>query len=491
MEVKQLKHKAINGVIWTSIQRFMSIFIQFISNIILARLLTPDDYGCIGMLAIFMLLSAAIIDGGFSSALIQKKRPTQEDYSTIFFWNLGLSIVIYLVLYTAAPFIAGFYHMDLLCPVLRVQGVVLIINALQSVQVNQLNKQFKFKKISIVTLCSSVVSISTTIVMAYNGCGVWSLVVQNLLMSAIPTLIYWLTNNWKPMFVFSTSSFKELFKFGFFMFLTSLISTFVTNIQGLLIGRFYNASTMGFYSKAHNTERLASTSISQVISQVSYPLYAELQDNKNDLIKTIRKLTLSVSYVTFPLMFLLILLGKPLFIFLYTEKWLEAVPFFQILCFAGLAICLLAINSQSIAAIGKSKEMFIWSLIKHSVGVLFIIAGFYLGGIKGLLLGMVTKSWFLYFINASLVSYFIGYKLKNQLKDIFPILCMSVAAFALSFMASHFLGAYLYLDAVLRLLVFLAIYMGCSIFLKIEAYGLFKDLALPIINKIKKKLLNK
>ena len=149
MQGNQLKAKAVNGVFWTFTQRFMSIFIQFISNIILARLLTPDDYGCIGMLTIFMLLSATIIDGGFSSALIQKKRPTQEDYSTIFFWNVGLSIVIYLILFYTAPFIARFYHTELLCQVLRVQGVVLIINALQTIQVNQLNKQFRFKKISI------------------------------------------------------------------------------------------------------------------------------------------------------------------------------------------------------------------------------------------------------------------------------------------------------------------------------------------------------
>ena len=491
MEEKQLKHKAINGVIWTFIQRFMSIFIQFISNIVLARLLTPDDYGCIGMLSIFMLLSAAIIDGGFSSALIQKKRPTQEDYSTIFFWNLGLSLIIYLVLYSIAPLVSRFYHMDLLCPVLRVQGLVLIINALQSVQVNQLNKQFKFKKISIVTLISSVISISVTILLAYKGYGVWALVTQNLLMSAIPSITYWLTNNWKPKFIFSTSSFKELFNFGFFMFLTSLISTFATNMQGLLIGRFYNAATMGFYSKAHSTERLASTSISQVISQVSYPLYAELQDNKDSLIRTIRKLTLGVSYVTFPLMFILILLAKPLFILLYTEKWLEAVPFFQILCVAGLAICLLAINSQSIAAIGKSKQMFIWSLIKHSVGVLFIIAGFYIGGIKGLLIGMVTKSWFLYFINASLVSYYIGYKLKRQLRDIFPVLCMSVASFGIAFVISNLIGSTLYGDACIKLLLFLTLYMACSIMLKVEAYGLFKEIAMPILTKIKSKLKKK
>lgn len=488
-DCKQLKHKAVTGAFWTSIQRFMSIFIQFISNIVLARLLTPNDYGCIGMLAIFMLLSSTIIDGGFGSALIQKKRPTQEDYSTIFFWNLGLSIVIYVLLYLSAPFVARFYHIELLCPVLRVQGIALIINAFQLIQTNQLNKQFKFKKISIVTLFSSVVSLMVTIVMAYRGFGVWSLVAQNLLMSSIPTVIYWLTNKWKPLLVFSIQSFKELFSFGFYMFLSTLLSTFVNNIQGLLIGRFYDAAQMGFYSKAHNTEKLASTSISQILSQVSYPLYAELQDDKNSLIKTIKKLTLSVSYLTFPMMLLLILLAKPIFILLFSDKWLPAVPFFQILCIAGLAICLQSVNSQSIAAIGKSKVMFIWSFIKQGIGLLFMIVGLFFWGMKGLLIGMVMKSWLIYIINASLVSYYIGYKLWRQLLDIVPVLLLSTVAFAISYIGGGLIQISLYVDACIMFLVFVTVYVTSSVFLKMEAYILFYNLVNPHIRRIKDKLI--
>ena len=489
MQESQLKEKAVNGVIWTFIQRFMSIFIQFISNIVLARLLTPDDYGCIGMLTIFMLLSATIIDGGFSSALIQKKRPTQEDYSTIFFWNLGLSIVIYLILYFSAPVIAQFYHTELLCPVLRVQGIVLIINALQTIQVNQLNKQFKFKKISIVTLLSSCISLSVTILMAYKGYGVWALVTQNLLMASIPTLIYWLTNKWIPILTFSFESFKELFNFGFFMFLSSLTSTFVNNVQGLLIGHFYNASQMGYYSKAHRTEMLASTSITQVVSQVSYPLYAELQDNKQKLISTIKKLTLSVSFLVFPMMLLLILLAKPVFILLYSEKWLPAVPYFQILCIAGLAICLQAVNSQSIAAIGKSKVMFIWSFIKQTTGLIFMIVGWNIFGIKGLLIGMVMKSWLIYIINASLVSNYIGYKLYRQLLDILPVLMISILCFVISFFISYLISASMYVDACIKLIIYAISYIVCSVCLKMESFLIFKDLSKPYWTKIKSKLI--
>lgn len=487
MQDNQLKEKAVTGVVWTFIQRFMSIFIQFVSNIVLARLLTPDDYGCIGMLTIFMLLSATIIDGGFSSALIQKKRPTQKDYSTIFFWNLGLSIAIYLILYCSAPYIADFYHIGLLCPVLRVQGVVLIINALQTVQANQLNKQFKFKKISIVTLLSSVISLTMTILLAYKGFGVWALVAQNLLMAIIPTIIYWSTNKWLPTWTFSTKSFKELFDFGFFMFLTSLTSTLVNNVQGLLIGRFYNAAQMGYYSKAHRTEMLASTSISQVISQVSYPLYAELQDNRSMLSNTIKKLTLSVSFLTFPMMLLLTLLAEPIFILLYSAKWLPAVPYFQILCIAGLAICLQSVNSQAIAAIGKSKAMFVWSFIKQSVGLIFMVVGLYLGGIKGLLIGMVMKSWLIYIINASLVSYYIGYKLWRQLLDILPVLLVSLLSFGISYIISDLFETSMYIDAGIKLVIFAATYLLCSVLFKMESYQICKGLISPYWLKFKSK----
>ena len=278
---EDLKQKAASGMVWTSIQKFVGMGISFISGIILARLLTPEDFGCIGMLSIFMVVANAFVEGGLASALIQKKRPTQEDYSTIFFFNLGMSALMYAILFCSAPAIARFYKMPLLSAVLRVQGLVLVINAFAIVQSNQLRKQFQFKKLAIVTLVTSVISIAVTIYMAYKGFGVWALVIQNILGALIPAIIYWFTNKWLPLLVFSKSSFKELFSFGFFMFLSNLINTFCNNIQGLLIGRFYNPATMGYYSKARSTEELASTSISSVMGQVTYPLYAEYQNDSS------------------------------------------------------------------------------------------------------------------------------------------------------------------------------------------------------------------
>lgn len=248
MAEKNLKQKAASGMVWTTLQKYSTMLVSFISGIILARLLTPFDYGCIGMLAIFMVIAEAFISGGFGSALIQKKNPTQEDYSTVFYWNLGMAILMYGILFLSAPAVARFYKIPLLCDVLRVQGLVLFIYAFNIVQRNQLRKRLNFKILSIVSIITSVITLSITIFMAYSGYGVWALVASNLISAAIPAIVFWFYIKWRPLWVFSWKSFRELFSFGFYMFLTNLVNEFGAKIQGLLIGKFFNPATMGYYS---------------------------------------------------------------------------------------------------------------------------------------------------------------------------------------------------------------------------------------------------
>ena len=486
-----LKQKAVKGVVWTTLQRYSTMFIQFISGIILARLLTPYDYGCIGMLMIFMLMAESFIDGGFGSALIQKKNPTQTDYSTIFFWNMGLSTVMYAVLFLSAPAIARFYGISELSNILRVQGAILFIYAFNIVQRNQLQKKMNFKVLSIVTILTSVTALTITVIMAYKGFGVWALVAQNMLTAAIPAIVFWFYVKWRPQWVFSWQSFRELFSFGFYMFLTNLLNQFGHQIQGLLIGRFYNAATMGYYSKANSTERLASTSISKVMSQVTYPLYAEKQDDKVALGDIIKKITMTVSYVTFPLLFILLLCAKPLFILLYSDRWAASVPYFQVLCVAGLAYSLQSINYQSVAAIGKSKTMFIWTFIKRAMGIVFVVAGLLLYGMKGLLVGMVLNAWFSYFVNIWLVSKHIGYRWQRQLLVILPVLLASLVAAGVSYGVGMLCSLSLYADGALKLVLFLALYVGWSLLSKPEAYQLFSGITKPFTKKLKRKIIKK
>ena len=487
---KNLKQKAASGMVWMAIQKYSTMIIQFISGIILARLLTPYDYGCIGMLSIFMVLAEAFIDGGFGSALIQKKRPTQEDYSTIFFWNLFMAVILYAVLYFSAPIIARFYKIPLLSMVLRVQGVILFIYGFNIVQRNQLQKQLKFKTLSIITLTSSMIALVVTIIMAYKGFGVWSLVTQHILVAALPAVAFWVFVKWRPAFVFSWNSFKELFSFGLFMFLTNLINQFSTQLQGLLIGRFYNASTMGYYSKAQRTESLASQSISSVMTQVTYPLYAEIQDDKQALANVIKRITMTLAYFSFPLLFILLLVAKPLFVILYSARWLHSVPYFQVLCIAGLAGCLQAVNYQSIAAIGKSKIMFIWTVVKRVVGISAVVLGLVLYGMKGLLAGVVFNYWFSYFVNISLVSKHIGYKWYQQIKDLLPVGIVSVIIAVICYLAGNVMHLGMYADGGVKLIIYIVLYLGWSFLFKPEAYRYFLSIIpdkFNYINRLKRK----
>ena len=468
-------------------QKFGSTMLSFISTIVLARLLTPEDYGYIGMLAIFLAISSTFIDGGFGSALIQKQRPTREDYSTIFYWNLGLSIVLYLVLFFTAPLIAVFYRLPLLCKILRVQGIVLIINAIRIVQTNQLRKQLRFRKIATVDLSVAAFSLAVTIFLAWKGFGVWALVAQQLMVSFLTTSIYWLTGHWLPLFVFSKSSFKELFNFGGFILLSNLVNTFCNNIQGLLIGKFYSPATMGYYSKAQSTESLASNFISSVIDQVSYPVLAEAQRDMNMMRHMLSKFIGVLAFLSFPIMALLIILAKPVFVLLYTEKWLNSVPYFQLLCFAGMAICLQGINYYAVAAIGKSNVMFRATLFKRVVGLLLVVLGLYFGKMKGLLLGMVFSSYTIYLVNAFLVHKHIGYKLGRQLLDLFPIIIIVIISGCISYLVGNYLGGNIYVVALFQVLVFASIYLGLSCFFKLTAYS---D-SIDILNGVTERFLRK
>ena len=460
-------------MVWTALQKYSTMFIHFISGIILARLLTPYDYGCIGMLAIFMTLAEAFIDGGFGSALIQKKRPTQEDYSTIFFWNLGMAVVMYAILFVSAPAISRFYNIPLLCNVLRVQGIILFIYAFNIVQRNQLRKNLNFKVLSIVTITTSVIALGVTIFMAYKGYGVWSLVAQHIITAAIPAIVFWFFIKWRPVLVFSWKSFKELFSFGFYMFLTNLLNNFSVKIQGLLIGKMYSPVTMGYYSKAHGVESLASQSISSVMTQVTYPLYAEAQNDLKQLANMIRRLTMTIAYITFPMLFILLLIAKPVFLLLYSERWLASVPYFQVLCIAGLGISLTAVNTQAIAAIGKSKVMFVWTLVKRGIGIATIVGGLLLFGMKGLLAGVIFSNWFSYFVNICLVSKHVGYHFWKQICDLIPVTVASIVAAAIAYGVGYLLHLNLYFDGLVKFFIYVTIYLGWSFLFKPESYTYF------------------
>ena len=470
------KQKAFSGVMWSSIQRFGVMAITFVSNIILARLLSPDDYGCIGMLMIFISISNSFVDGGFGSALIQKKEPTDEDYSTIFYWNISLSVILYGVLLLSAPLIASFYHLPLLSDVLRVQGVVLIFNAMSIVQQNQLRKKLLFKKLALVNITAAVVSLSVAIFMAYNGYGVWSLVAQQITFSVINAIMFWIVGHWAPGRLFSWTSFRELFSFGSFMFLSNLFGALSTEIQGLLVGRMFNPTTMGLYTQAFRLEGAAATSSSSIIDQVTYPVLASYQDDSLHFISALKRFIQIPAFVCSLVMMMMIVVAKPLIIFLYSSKWVDCVPYFQILCVAGLAVCLQGSANNAIAAIGKSREFFKWTLIKRTLTVVYAVVGIFLAGMPGLLWSCVLGSWSVYFINAYLVSKHIGYTFYRQILDLLPFILMAVTIGALVYIVGFFLPWDMYLVAFIEVILCLLLYWLSSCIFHIDAYYYLLDI---------------
>lgn len=465
-----LKQKAASGMLWTAIQKYSTMIISFISGIILARLLMPEDYGAIGMLLIFMGLAEVFIDAGFGSALIQKKNPTQIDYSTVFYFNIVMSVILYAILFFTAPAIADFYRMPILCKVLRVQGLILFIYAFNIIQRNQIRKNLKFKKLSKVTITTSVISLIVTVMMAYMGFGVWSLVAQHFILALIPCIYFWLTMNWRPTWEYSWASFKELFGFGFYMFLTHLFTTFSQRITGLLVGRWYDPATMGYYTKASQFSKNATLSVSGVVISTTYPLYASVQDDKERLANMVKRITSTLAYITVPMLSLLILTAKPLIVLLFSDRWLPSVPYFQILCIGGMAGCLQAVNQQTIAAIGKSKVFFVWTVIKNFVGIVLQVVGLIVWGMWGLLIGKVLSSWFSYLVNITLVSKHVGYKNYQQFKDLSPIFMVSVLAIFAGYFGCSIFEFGLYASGLVKTMIFIAVYLGWSLLFQPEAY---------------------
>ena len=251
-----LKQKAISGVLWSAIQQFGTQIVSFLSNIVLARLLSPDDYGCIGLLAIFIAVSNVFITGGFVSALIQKKNTTNIDYTTAFYWNIVVSIAFYAILFFLAPYISSFYNISVLTDILRILGLILIISGLSVVQNTILRKTFQFGKLARIDIISAIISIIVSITLALHGWGVWSLVAQQLVVRSCRALLLWHNTVWHPTLTFSITSFKQMFSYGGFLLLSDLLNNIVDNLQGLLIGRRYTATDMGYYAQAKKLEEI-------------------------------------------------------------------------------------------------------------------------------------------------------------------------------------------------------------------------------------------
>jgi teichuronic acid exporter len=423
--MSSLKKKAINGILWSTVERFSVQGLQFIVGIILARLLLPSDYGLIGMMAIFLAISQTFVDSGFSNALIQKKNRNETDYSTVFYFNIGIGLFFYLILFFCAPLIANFYNTPELTSLTKFIGINVFISSLAVVQQAKLTIALDFKTQAKASFYSVIVGGVIGVTMAYKGYGVWALVVQSIVQNGLNTLFLWLLSKWMPKAVFSIASFKQLFSFGSKLLVAGLLNTIFKNIYLLVVGKLYSTSQLGFYTRALQFQKFPSENVTGIIHRVTFPVLSSIQDDKKRLEIIFRKFIRLSAFVIFPLMIGLAVVAEPLIRLILTEKWMPVVPLLQLLCISGVLYPLHAININILNVKGRSDLVLKLEVIKKILIVITILITFSFG-VKALVIGQIFTSIIGFFVNTHYTGKMINYGSWKQIKDIIPIVLIAL-----------------------------------------------------------------
>lgn len=428
-----LKNKTVKGTIWSTLERFSVQGIQFVVMVIMARILTPEDYGLVGMLAIFIAVSQSLIDSGFSQALIRKQDRSEIDNSTVFYFNIGVGIILYFLLYFTAPLIAKFYDEPQLIPITRVVGLSLVFNSLVVVQRALLTIKLDFKTQAKASFIGVIVSGALGIGMSYSGFGVWSIVwlqISNLFIIAI---LLWILSRWKPIWAYSWKSFKELFSFGSKMLASGLLDTIFRNLYLIVIGKFFNASDLGYYTRAHQFTDFASSNITGIFQRVTYPILCTIQNDNTRLRNVYIRLLKIAAFIIFPLMTGMAAVAKPMVISFLTEKWLFTVILIQILCFSMMWYPVHAINLNLLQVKGRSDLFLKLEIIKKAITIVMLCITLPLGLIP-MCIGMIFSSIIALVINTYYTGKIINLGFFKQMKDIFPTFLLSISMGAVVYM---------------------------------------------------------
>lgn len=420
-----LRHKTTTGIIWTFLEQLFRVGIQAITTLILTWFLLPEDFGLVAMITVFFTIARTMVDSGFSQALIRKKEVNQIDYSTAFYTNLLLGFLTYGLLFASAPFIANFYNEPRLTVLVRVMGLVVIINSFQLVQVTALTRKLNFKIQFRVTLLSSLFSSLVAIYMAMMGFEVWSLVAQMLISSFVATAPYWIINKWRPSKDFSVASLKEMSGFGSKLLASDLINTIFQNIYVMVIGKLFSVTLVGYYFFAQQIQQVVITQLTNTVQKVTYPALSSIQDDSTTLKAFYRRIIQTVTYIVFPSMIALAVLAKPIFSFMLKKEWLPAVPYLQLLCIAGLLYPLHAINLNILKVKGRSDLFLYLEIVKKLMIAVIILVSVHFG-IFGILIGQIISSLLAYIPNSYFSIKLIDYSVTEQLYDFIPTLLLAV-----------------------------------------------------------------
>lgn len=427
-----IKQETLSSVKWSAIEKYSVQIVQFLLGIIMARLLTPADFGAIGMIGIFFAISNTFIDSGLNGALIRKLDRTDVDYATMFWFNLAVSIICYVVLFAIAPWVAIFFKMPVLKIVLRIQSVTLIINALATVQSTRLTVALNFRAIAKINLSSSIVSGIAGVCFAYNGCGVFAIVYQTVLYSIINTVVLNIYNRWLPQRIFSIKSFREMFGYGSKMLASGLLNTIYNNLTPIAIGKFYKPSDLGYYNRGTNIATLPVSNINGVLTKVTYPILAQLQNDDEHLIRVYRKYIIITSMLIFFCCTLLASIGKPLVILIYSSKWSECVIFLQIYAFAIMFDHICSINLNLLQVKGRSDLFLKLEIIKKTISTLILFAAIPFG-VLAICISKIIYTQIAVFINTYYTGKLFGLGYFTQIKDFSKYFIFSIVTCLPSF----------------------------------------------------------
>ena len=453
---RSLLKRAFTGTAWVAVDRLLTLAVRFVVTLVLAWLLSPADFACVGILAVFVAVSTTLLDSGFGAALIRESDPSQTDYSSVFYWNLSVAVIMCLLLWLIAPAVGSWMSIPSLSSVMRGLSFGLIADALCLIPANRLRKLLAFRTLAIVNLASLAVGGGAAVGAAYMHFGVWALVVLQVVTSFVKAALLWVFARWLPSARFSAGALRTLFSYGGFMFAASMLQEICNNIQGVVIGRI-SPLQVGFFNQAEKLNQITSYTLPNILVQVLFPVYSSMASDLNRLASAVESNVRLVAFAVIPLLTALFVVSEPLIHFLYGTKWLPAVPYFRIFCIAGCFVCLQNINFYAVASAGFSRQLFWWSIYKWSVLLVLILFGSRWGAV-GICWGMVISSLNIWLVNALLVSRYVGFRFSHQLRAVLPALGAAVFSFTLIIIIKWFCDSVsLWVLAVILLAIYLLI----------------------------------
>ncbi len=462
------KNKVVKNFMWRLFERIGAQGVTFIVSVILARLLDPAVYGTIALVTVFTTIMQVFVDSGLGNALIQKKSADDLDFSTVFYFNIAVCVILYVLMYMAAPYIAAFYKISELTPLVRVLSITLIISGVKNVQQAYVSKHMLFKKFFFATLGGTIGAAILGIFMAYRGYGVWALVAQNIFNMTLDTIILWITVKWRPKRMFSFERLSILFSFGIKLLISSLIDTIYKDLRALVIGKMYTTEDLAFYNKGQQFPNLIVTNINTSIDSVLLPAMSQEQDNV-ERVKSMTRRSISISsYIMWPLMIGLAVCAEPLVSLVLTDKWLPCVFFLRIYCITYAFYPIHTANLNAIKAMGRSDLFLILEILKKSIGFVLLLVTMRIS-VEAMAYSLLVNSFASQIINSWPNRKLLGYSYLEQMKDILPYIFASIMMGAVVWYIPHLLENRIIILAV-QVLAGVIVYLLISVLFHLESY---------------------